>query len=233
MNVAIIPARGGSKRIPRKNIKQFCGKPIIAHSILAARQSGLFDRIIVSTDDKEISEVASAWGADVPFVRPQELADDHTVTTDVIHHAIEWLHANDTVYEYACCIYPTAPLIRAEDLRQGYEQLSNSDKLFALSVTEFPSPIFRALKKTKSNGLAMFWPEYLNTRSQDLPEAYHDAGQFYWGRAKAFLMGLSMFEEHSLPIVLSRCLVQDIDTPADWEQAERMYQLIFQGDTHP
>ena len=226
MNVAIIPARGGSKRIPRKNIKNFCGKPIIAYSIFAAKKSGLFDRIIVSTDDQEIADIAKHWGADIPFLRPKKLADDHTVTMDVIKHAIDWLHENDTIYEYACCIYPTAPLIRTKDLQQGYEQLRQSDKMFAFSVTTFPSPIFRALKQTNTNGLAMFWPEHLNTRSQDLPEAYHDVGQFYWGKTEAFLKGLQMFAEHALPIVLPRLLAHDIDTQEDWEQAELIFQLL-------
>jgi pseudaminic acid cytidylyltransferase len=230
MNVAIIPARGGSKRIPRKNIKHFCGKPIIAYSILAAKKSALFDRIIVSTDDQEIADIAEHWGADIPFLRPKELADDHTVTMSVINHAIAWLHANDTVYDYACCIYPTAPLIRTKDLQQGYWQLRQSDKLFAFSVTTFPSSIFRALKRTNTNGLAMFWPEHLNTRSQDLPEAYHDAGQFYWGKTEAFLKGLHMFDEHALPIVLPRFRAQDIDTHEDWQMVEMTYQTIYRGN---
>lgn len=230
MNVAIIPARGGSKRIPRKNIKNFCGKPIIAYSILAAKKSGLFDRIIVSTDDEEIAEIAEYWGADIPFLRPKKLADDHTVTMDVINHAINWLHENDTVYDYACCIYPTAPLIRTKDLQQGYEQLRQSDKLFAFTVTTFPSPIFRALKRTETNGVVMLWPEHLNTRSQDLPEAYHDVGQFYWGKTEAFLKGLQMFAEHALPIVLPRFRAQDIDTHEDWRMMEMIYQTIYWGN---
>lgn len=227
MNVAIIPARGGSKRIPRKNIKNFCGKPIIVYSIIAAQESGLFDKIIVSTDDQEIADIARNWGAEVPFFRPKQLADDHTVTMDVIIHAIKWLHANDVEYDYACCIYATAPLIRIQDLQQGYKQLKDSDKLFAFSVTTFPSPIFRALKQTKTNGLAMFWPEHLNTRSQDLPEAYHDVGQFYWGTTDAFLKRLPLFDEHALPIILPRFLAQDIDTPEDWKQAELIYKALY------
>jgi len=233
MNVAIIPARGGSKRIPRKNIKNFCGKPIIAHSIIAAQKSGCFDKIIVSTDDEEIANIAKNWGAEVPFIRPKHLADDHTGTMDVLIHALEWLHANDAVYDYACCIYATAPLIRIKDLQQGYDELKKSDRLFAFSITTFPSPIFRALKLTKTNGIAMFWPEHLNTRSQDLQEAYHDVGQFYWGRTEAFLQGLSMFDENSIPIVLPRFLAQDIDTPEDWEQAELMYRILHKGEMQP
>jgi len=231
MNVAIIPARGGSKRIPRKNIKNFCGKPIIAYSIITAQKSGLFDKIIISTDDHEIAETAVKWGAEVPFIRPIHLADDFTGTNEVIKHAIEWLHANDAVYDYACGIYATAPFVRIEDLKKGYEQLQNSDKLFAYSVTTFPSPIFRALKLTKSNGLAMFWPEHLNTRSQDLPEAYHDVGQFYWGKTAAFLQEAPLAAEHSVPIILPRYLAQDIDTPEDWDQAELIYQALYLKDS--
>ena len=227
--VAIIPARGGSKRIPRKNIKLFCGKPIIAYSILAALESGLFDRIIVSTDDREIAETAVEWGADVPFTRPAELADDYTTTMAVIKHAIGWIQENEPGYEYACCIYPTAPFIREKDLREGFERLKNKEVHFAFPVTSFASSIFRALKLTSDNRLGMFWPEYLNTRTQDLPEAYHDTGQFYWGKTAAFLNTDSIFEKHSSPIIIPRHLAQDIDTPEDWDLAE----LIFRSLTSP
>ena len=227
MNVAIIPARGGSKRIPRKNIKLFAGKPILAHSILAAKNSGLFDKVMVSTDDQEIAEVAQKWGAEIPFLRPAHMADDHTVTIDVIQHAVQWLQENGHPYDYACCIYATAPFLRMEDLIKGYELLKrHREKCYAFSVCPFPSPIFRALKRTETNGLTMFWPEHLHTRSQDLPEAYHDIGQFYWGRAESFRQGLPIFAEHSLPVILPRYLAQDIDTPEDWRQAEIMYRVL-------
>ena len=226
MNIAIIPARGGSKRIPRKNIKLFCGKPIIAYSIMAAKKTKLFDRVIVSTDDHEIANVALEWGAEIPFMRPQHLADDYTTTLDVITHAINWLNKNDAFYDHTCCIYATAPFIRISDLKKGYELLKNNDTNFSFPVTTFPSSIFRALKLTENNTLKMFWPEHLNTRTQDLPEAYHDVGQFYWGKTEAFLENRTILNEHSSPVVIPRYLAQDIDTPEDWEQAELIYSIL-------
>ncbi len=231
MNVAIIPARGGSKRIPKKNIKNFLGKPIIAYSIMAAEKSGLFERIVVSTDDREIADTAIQYGAEVPFIRPETLADDHTGTLEVIRHAVDWLRDNDRLYDYACCIYATAPFIRIRDLKKGYERLKKSRKSFAFSITSFPSPIFRALKLTDTGELAMFWPENYPKRSQDLPEAYHDAGQFYWGRSEAFLQKTSLFESNAVPIILPRYLAQDIDTPGDWHQAELIYQALYPGNS--
>jgi N-acylneuraminate cytidylyltransferase len=227
MNIAIIPARGGSKRILRKNIKFFCGKPIIAYSIMAAKKTNLFDRIIVSTDDQEIADTAVKWGAEVPFIRPQKLADDYATTMDVIKHAIDWLNKNDTVYDHACCIYATAPFVRVSDLIKGYNLLKEDDIHFSFPITTFSSSIFRALKLTPNNRLKMFWPEHLDTRTQDLPEAYHDVGQFYWGKTDAFLKKKSIFTEKSSPVIIPRYLAQDIDTPEDWEQAELLYQTLF------
>jgi N-acylneuraminate cytidylyltransferase len=226
-NIAIIPARGGSKRIPRKNIKLFCGKPILAYSILAAQKSRLFDRIIVSTDDREIARVALEWGAEVPFMRPGPLSDDYTTTLEVIRHAVSWMNENDQGYDHACCIYPTAPFIRISDLKKGYELIKLPDVHFSFPVTTFPSSIFRALQLTPDNRLKMFQPEHLNTRTQDLPEAYHDAGQFYWGKAAAFLEKNSLFDEDTCPIIIPRYLAQDIDTPEDWEQAEMFYRILY------
>ncbi len=226
MNIAIIPARGGSKRIPQKNIKLFCGKPIIAYSIMTAQKTKLFDRIIVSTDDHQIANVALEWGAEIPFMRPQHLADDYTTTLDVINHAINWLNKNDVVHDHACCIYATAPFVRISDLKKGYELLKNNDTNFSFPVTTFPSSIFRALKLTENNTLKMFWPEHLNTRTQDLAEAYHDVGQFYWGKTEAFLKTRTILNEHSSPVVIPRYLAQDIDTPEDWEQAELIYTIL-------
>lgn len=226
-SLAIIPARGGSKRIPRKNIKSFCGKPIIAYSIMAAQKAALFDRIIVSTDDNEIADTAIKLGADVPFIRPKNLADDYTTTIDVIKHAIKRLTDSNEIYDYTCCIYATAPFVRIRDLKDGYELLKNSHNNFAFPVTSFASSIFRALKLTQKNQLKMFWPEHLDTRTQDLPEAYHDVGQFYWGRTDAFLKNRSIFESDSSPIIIPRHLAQDIDTPEDWEQAELIYKTLF------
>ena len=224
MNVAIIPARGGSKRIPRKNIKHFLGKPIIGYSINAALATDLFDRVIVSTDDDEIADTAVALGAEVPFRRPKALSDDFTGTTVVVKHAIQWLNENGTSVEYVCCIYATAPFLQCEFLHEGYNKLLNSKKSFAFSVTSYPFPIQRAIKINQAGLVEAFSPEFFHTRSQDLEEAYHDAGQFYWGKSKAFLDEEITFSSVSVPVVLPRHLVQDIDTMEDWDRAELMYQ---------
>jgi pseudaminic acid cytidylyltransferase len=226
MIVAIIPARGGSERIPRKNIRPFGGKPIIAYSIAAAAECGLFDRIIVSTDDPEIAAVARSCGAETPFLRPSELADDHTGTNEVVAHALVWLAERGQEAEIACCIYVTAPFIRPSDLQRGYEALIGTGKNFAFSVTTFDSAIQRAIRLIPADGVAPFFPQWIDSRSQDLEEAYHDAGQFYWGRAKAFCTGIPIFAAHSVPIVLPRYRVQDIDTPEDWKRAELMFASL-------
>lgn len=226
MKIAVIPARGGSKRIPHKNIKPFCGKPMIAWSIAAAKESGCFDRIVVSTDDTEIAEVARAHGAEAPFRRPPELSDDHTGTTPVIRHAVEWLSQHDQAPEYVCCIYATAPFIQAEDIHRGLETLQGSGCDYAFSVTSYPFPIQRALRITAQGRTEMLHPEQFNTRSQDLEEVYHDAGQFYWGRASAWLAGKVLFAPHSAPVRLPRYRVQDIDTMEDWQRAEYLFQII-------
>ena len=219
--IAIIPARGGSKRIPRKNVREFCGKPMIAWSIDAARESELFERILVSTDDQEIAEVARSCGAEVPFLRPSQLSDDHTGTTAVIAHAVEWLAEHDQCPEHVCCIYATAPFLNAEDLRQGLELLSSGDWSYVFSATDFAAPVFRAFQ-AGAEGLKMLYPEHEMTRSQDLPDVLHDAAQFYWGRKDAWLQQRSMFAADSTVVRLPRWRVQDIDTPGDWARAESM-----------
>lgn len=230
MNIAIIPARGGSKRIPRKNIRLFAGKPIIAYSIEAAKASGLFDKIIVSTDDEEIAEVSREYGADVPFMRPKELADDHTGTNAVVKHAIEWALGAGHPVQYACCIYATAPFVQGQLLRKGYELLVETGRDFSFSMTSYVFPIWRSLRLTAQGGVEPIWPENIPTRSQDLEEAYHDAGQFYWGRIEAFLADAPVFSEDSVPVILPRHLVQDIDTLEDWKRAELMYKVWkFEG----
>ncbi len=226
MNLAVIPARGGSKRIPRKNIRPFAGKPIIAHSILAARESKLFDRVIVSTDDGEIADVARLWGAEIPFIRPAGLADDHTGTNAVVKHAIQWFADRTETFHYVCCIYPTAPFVDARHLSEGLTKLETSAKSFAFSVTSFEYPIQRALRLNSDGTVDAMFPEQRQTRSQDLEHAYHDAGQFYWGSAEAFLNDAVVFSPSSVAVILPRYVVQDIDTPEDWAQAELMFQAL-------
>lgn len=226
MNIAIIPARGGSKRIPRKNIKYFHGKPMIAWSILAAKQAGCFDRIIVSTDDAEIAAVAQEYGAEVPFIRPAEIANDYATTGEVISHAIAWLNQQGLMPESVCCLYATAPFVEPDDLGQGLALLTaDSQCQFVFSATRFAFPIQRAIKLDASDRVSMFHPEYLLTRSQDLEEAYHDAGQFYWGKASAWLDKEPIFAQHSKVVLLPSFRVQDIDTPDDWQRAERLFAL--------
>jgi N-acylneuraminate cytidylyltransferase len=227
MRVAIIPARGGSKRIPRKNIKEFCGKPMIARSIEAAHASGCFDRVVVSTDDSEIAEVARQYGAEVPFMRSAELSDDFTGTQPVIAHAINTLQtADDHPIDLACCIYATAPFIQAEDLQAGLKQLQKQRANFAFSVTSYAFPIQRALRITADQRITMFNPENFQTRSQDLEEAWHDAGQFYWGTNEAWLSGQPIFGTYATPVILPRHRVQDIDNPEDWERAEYLFKAM-------
>lgn len=229
--VAIIPARKGSKRIPNKNIRPFAGQPMITYPIRAAQDSGLFDRILVSTDSEEISVAAQACGADVPFMRPAELSDDHTATAPVLAHALEWLNKNGTPASHACCIYATAPFVRASDIVQGLGILQNSKAATVFTVTSFTFPIFRALKIKPDGKLAMFWPEHRLTRSQDLPEAYHDAGQFYWLDVASFLENPELYSKDSKPIILPRYLAQDIDTLEDWETAELMHRALVNTES--
>jgi pseudaminic acid cytidylyltransferase len=226
MKLAVIPARGGSKRIPRKNIKLFCGKPMIAWSIEAAQQSSCFDQIVVSTDDTEIAEVARQYGAQVPFMRPAQLSDDHTGTTAVIAHAINWFSEQGQQPEQVCCLYATAPFVSADDLRRGLAALTEAGSDYAFSVTNYAFPIQRAIRINATGRVEMLNPEHFNTRSQDLQEIYHDAGQFYWGRADAWLQGEMIFSPAATPVMLPRHRVQDIDTPEDWVRAEWMFKAL-------
>ncbi len=199
---------------------------MISYPIDAAQQTGLFDHIIVSTDDNEIADVAKACGAEIPFMRPTELADDFTGTVPVTNHAIRWLLDNDIQVDYVCCIYATTPLIQPFYLNKAFNLLKESSKLFAFSTCTFPFPVQRALRRLENGGNEPMWPEYIGSRSQDLEEAIHDAGQFYWGTVDAFLKGHSTFSPKSIPVILPRYLVQDIDTEDDWQYAEYMYEIL-------
>ena len=226
MNVAVIPARGGSKRIPRKNIKEFCGKPMIAWPIEVAKKSGLFDRIIVSTDDEEIAEVAKFCGVEVPFMRATDLSDDYTGTTEVIAHAVSWMHEEGWKLNALCCIYATSVFLNVCDLKKGLEAINTGDWQYAFSVTDFESSIFRSFKEIPSGGVKMFFPEHFKKRSQDLAIALHDAAQFYWGNPEAWLKGLELFDKHSYPVKIPHWRVQDIDTGDDWKRAELLFKTM-------
>lgn len=226
MRIAVIPARGGSKRIPGKNIRNFCGKPIIGYSIAAARKTGIFDRVIVTTDSESIAEAAQAEGAEVPFMRPDSLSDDHTPTIPVIRHAVETMEQSGEAVEFACCIYATAPFVQSQDLTKGLALLdSHPEGEFAFPITTFPFPIMRALK-IDGDQIEMIWPEHESTRSQDLVEAWHDAGQFYWGTGAAWKSAEGVYSANCLPIRIPRWRVQDIDTEEDWSRAERMFNAL-------
>lgn len=226
MNIAIIPARGGSKRIPGKNIKDFFGQPMIAYAIRAAEESSLFDHIVVSTDCKNIRKIALSFGAQVPFERPSALSDDLTGTAPVVHHAINWLKAEWQLEpDYICCIYPTAPFLLGRDLQEAFESLiAQADKSFSFSVTRYAFPVQRALTFNENNQIKMLFDEHSGTRSQDLGEVFHDAGQFYWGKTQAFLDNHPMFSEYSIPHFLPRSRVMDLDDQEDWIEAELMYE---------
>lgn len=222
MRIAIIPARGGSKRIPRKNILPFVGLPIIAHSIAAAIAAQSIDRVIVSTDDEEIANVARAYGAEVPFMRPDALADDHATTLDVVAHAFEWAGSE---VDALLSLYATAPLVHPRDIDEAYETFELENSAYVFSATEFSFPVQRGFTLNATKPVMLF-PEHAPTRSQDLPTVYHDAGQFYWCRRDAVLAGLPIFAPHSRAHLLPRERVQDIDTPEDWVLAERLFALM-------
>ena len=226
MKVAVIPARGGSKRITKKNIKNFCGKPIIVWSIETAINSGLFDRIIVSTDDDDIASVAESCGAEIPFIRPKALADDFADTSSVVVHAIKYLQSKRYPVETVCCIYATAPFIRIEDLIDGLNKIESEKTSFAFPISRYPFPVQRALKLDLNKKIQMLDPSKFAERSQDLEETFHDAGQFYWGTVDAWLSGQPIFNENSVPIFISPYRSHDIDTPDDWTEAELKFELL-------
>jgi pseudaminic acid cytidylyltransferase len=221
MKIAVIPARGESKRIPRKNIKVFAGQPMIAYAITAAKKSGLFDHVLVSTDDEEIATVAKQWGAEVPFLRPEELANDYAATVPVIAHAIRECELIGWQTSYACCIYPGVPFIEISDLKGTFKQIESGQADYSFPVAEFPSAIQRAMKKNIDGVIQPFYPEFELTRTQDLEPAYYDAGQFYWGTSQAWLNN-PRIHSSGLGYVIPSWRVVDIDTPEDWERAERL-----------
>jgi pseudaminic acid cytidylyltransferase len=226
MNIAIIPARGGSKRIPRKNIKAFCGQPMIAYAIKAAQASDLFAHVLVSTDDAEIQSIANSLGAETPFVRPAELANDFTATVPVVAHAIQACVNLGWQFSNVCCIYPSVPFIEVSDLKESLIQLSESVADYCFPVTEFPAAIQRALKHNSNGLMTPFYPEYELTRTQDLEAAFFDAGQFYWGTKQAWLSN-SNIHRSGIGFQIPNWRVVDIDTPADWEKAERLTASLF------
>ncbi|MDD9740440.1 MAG: pseudaminic acid cytidylyltransferase [Marinovum algicola] len=226
MQIALIPARGGSKRIPRKNIRPFAGRPMIGWPIAAARASGLFDHVIVSTDDEEIAEVARAQGAEVPFIRPDHLADDFTPAREAIVDAVETMEEIvGQKVERLCCIYATAAFVQAADLQQARRILDGvAEGGFVFAAASYPHPVHRAMTEGEA-GIGMLFPDYAKTRTQDLPEAFHDAGMFYWGRRDAFVSRAPMFNPASRPHVMPRQRALDIDTPQDWDFAEALFEL--------
>lgn len=224
--IAIIPARGGSKRIPRKNIRPFCGKPMMAWVIEEAQESLLFERIIVSTDDEEIAHVASSCGAEVPFLRPKELADDYTTSPQVVTHALQCLSQLGPLPPFVCCLYATAVFIRYEYLKQGYELITQTNCTSVIPVTTFPFPIQRAFRMSDNGAISYLYPRYENTRSQDLEPMYYDAGQFYWLNTHTFMQTGRDISDDTRAIVLPRYLVHDIDTMEDLKSAELMFTLL-------
>ena len=228
MRIAVIPARGGSKRIPNKNIKFFNGKPMIAWSIEIAYSSGLFDHIIVSTDDTEIAEVSKRLGAEVPFVRPKELSNDYVGITEVIAHATAWSLNQGWLVTSVCCILATAPFIFVNDIKRGLELLEAEDLAYTMAVTNFAAPIFRSFYEHEEGGVEMFFPEHFLTRSQDLRIAWHDAAQFYWGRPYAWVEKKIGIGRNTGLIKIPRWRVQDIDDEQDWQRAELLGSLIKQ-----
>lgn len=224
-NIAIITARGGSKRIPRKNIKDFLGKPIIAYSIEASLESGIFDEVMVSTDDNEIAEIAKKYGAKVPFMRSTKNSDDFATTADVLIEVIENYQQLGKKNQYACCLYPTAPFVTSEKLKKAFDLLIEHQADSVIPVVAFSYPIWRSLK-IENGKLQMNFPENLNKRSQDLPPAYHDVGQFYFFEIAKFLSTKRLFSDFSVPLHISELEMQDIDNETDWKLAELKYNLI-------
>ena len=221
-NLCIIPARGGSKRIPRKNVKPFLGKPMLAYSIEAALATGLFDEVMISTDDEEIAEVARQYGAKVPFMRSAETANDFATTADVLKEVLAKYKEQGQEFDHFCCVYATAPMIQSKDIIAAFECLSSSKFTVVYPVVAFSYPIWRCLDLAEDGTMTRHWPEYENSRSQDLPKEYHDTGTFYWYKTKEWLSGTSIIGG----IEVDETTIQDIDTETDWKIAEMKYRLL-------
>jgi pseudaminic acid cytidylyltransferase len=232
MNIAIVPARGGSKRVPRKNIKEFSGRPMIAYAIVTACKSGLFEHVVVSTDDEEIARIARGWGAETPFTRPVELADDSTGTVPVIAHAIQEMNAKGVHPDYVCCIYPCVPFLTCKDLSAGLETLVSADVDFVYPVTEYPHPIQRAMRRTAGGKMEFLFPEHELSSTHTLEKTFHDTGQFYWGKAKAWLAHGRMHSD-GLGMVIPKWRVVDIDTDDDWRRAELLFKVLRPAPSTP
>lgn len=226
--LAIITARGGSKRIPRKNIKNFLGQSIIKYSIDAALNAGCFDCVMVSTDDAEIAKISIQNGAEVPFMRSENTSNDFATTAVVITEVLDTYLEQGTVFDYCCCIYPTAPFVTSAKLTEAYNILVKTGADSVFPITNFGYPILRSLKLNEDGRVEMNWPEHLNSRSQDLPAAYHDAGQFYFLNVKAFLQKKKLFTDFSFPVIVPESEVQDIDNEEDWRIAEIKYTFLKQ-----
>jgi len=225
-SIAIITARGGSKRIPKKNIRSFLGKPIIAYSIETALSSGIFDEVMVSTDSQEIADVAVKYGAKVPFLRSAKNSDDHSSTADVVEEVLLEYKKQGKEFDSVCCIYPTAPFITSERLQESMKLLKDVSADSIVPVTSFSYPIWRSFKIDSDGRIKMNWPENMNSRSQDLPPAYHDCGQFYCLNAPEFLTQKKLFMDKTFPIIVSELEVQDIDNEEDWKMAELKYGIV-------
>ena len=225
MNIAIITARGGSKRIPHKNIKEFCGKPIIEYSIEAAKQAGIFDTVMVSTDDNKIAEIAKNAGAEVPFMRSEETSNDYATTADVLMEVLEKYKERGIRYENACCIYPTAPFVTGYKLRQAMEMLVKEKKDSVMPIVPFSFPPLRGMV-INDGKLEYKWQEYAMKRSQDLEEIYHDCGQFYLFRVETFEKEKKLVTDNTAGMIISELEVQDIDNETDWQLAEMKYRLL-------
>lgn len=230
MNIAVIPARGGSKRIPRKDIRPFRGKPIIAYSIEAAKASGLFERIIVSTDDPETAKVAEEWGCEVHFMRPAHLAGDHTVTAAVILRALQWVIDAELTSTHIFCLHATSPFMLSKDIQQALELMTTHEADHCFPLVHHSALILRALKRDDQGRVQMFHPENRDVRLQDLEPAYYDAGQFYWRLSDALLRNVPVFSERSIGLVIPQWRVCDIDTPEDWRRAELMHEVLERGE---